>query len=771
MSKPKPGLGKGLVRTFATSVSQFPSHSHSHHHQGIITLAPVIGQHHYHSSASSASSPSSSTLHNAIPTGKNSVNGWPTSTSSSSSSTITLLPTWDQPNEIVLPYHPSSLNSYSSSSSSSRIRLKSNAAPVSGATIGIGSGQVGPASRRYSSISISPSAFLTSPIPPPTHSLFFDKSLSYQIHQPTATPPSPAQISLEALLNALEPTTPNSDFGFHPRNHSCNDIPPPPPPDPPSSPSPLPSASRSSSPNNQPIKGLRSVESHTVLSPNPLSPDTDSTSNQSTLFSSNSLLSLNDTANYGSAQALQEDSEDIVPSTYSSSLIFHLGCSGLPKERIALPPSKNIRRTPQPPRARNFPLPEVESPSASSLKSVGVGEDAYFARSDGLCIADGVGGWSRSASASKGSADAGRWSRLLTHFVEEEVADWWSGKEYYLVSTGESTAQAKGEDQRQGQSQKKGEEVNEEVDQPRKQAKTKAHGWARETWENRLNRNMSSSASVSSSPSSSSSPAAFAPATATPMTGEKTDGQRERRPIDPVEIMQRGFEKCLSCINAEGTHGSSTCLLALLHNSTLHIANLGDCCLLLIRKGEVVFRTQEMQHAFNFPLQVGTHSRDEPMKDAQRYDVGVKKGDVVILGSDGLMDNLFDEEILEIVLQFTSSSSSSSDSTSDQAQLPTPPSTPPSEVESRASISLPFSPQQVSEALCKKARSISELVTATTPFMCKAIEEGIDFVGGKKDDISVLVGVIGDKEEVSQDGAGQAQEGRSTMKGGLQLHL
>jgi len=47
-----------------------------------------------------------------------------------------------------------------------------------------------------------------------------------------------------------------------------------------------------------------------------------------------------------------------------------------------------------------------------------------------------------------------------------------------------------------------------------------------------------------------------------------------------------------------------------------------------------------MQHAFNFPLQLGTHSRDEPMKDAARYDVEVMKGDIVVLGSDGLMDNL-----------------------------------------------------------------------------------------------------------------------------------
>lgn len=44
-----------------------------------------------------------------------------------------------------------------------------------------------------------------------------------------------------------------------------------------------------------------------------------------------------------------------------------------------------------------------------------------------------------------------------------------------------------------------------------------------------------------------------------------------------------------------------------------------------------------------------------------------------------------------------------------------------------------FDPQSVSEALCAKAREISEQTGATTPFMERAIEEGIDFVGGKKD--------------------------------------
>lgn len=321
---------------------------------------------------------------------------------------------------------------------------------------------------------------------------------------------------------------------------------------------------------------------------------------------------------------------------YSSNLIFHLGAAGSPKDRPVAPPRRGRGGSePPPPRQRSFPLPEVTPPA--SLTSTAVGEDSYFARVDGVCVADGVGGWSRSG---KGPGDPGRWARLLTHYCEEEVARWWAGADEYLTDPGD---------------------------------------WKR----------------------------SFA-------------REKQRRPLDPVEIMQRGYEKCLSCAAAEGIYGSSTCLLALLHHSTLLVANLGDCSLLVVRRGEVVFRTSEMQHAFNFPLQLGTHSRDEPMKDAKRYDIGVEKEDVVIVGSDGLMDNLFDEDILETLSEFA------------------PPNQP--------SNLPPFSPQAVSEALCNRARDISETTTATTPFMMRAIEEGIDFVGGKRDDISVLVGVVGDRD-------------------------
>lgn len=43
---------------------------------------------------------------------------------------------------------------------------------------------------------------------------------------------------------------------------------------------------------------------------------------------------------------------------------------------------------------------------------------------------------------------------------------------------------------------------------------------------------------------------------------------------------------------------------------------------------------------FNFPIQLGTNSRDEPMKDAELSRYHVKRGDIVVMCTDGLVDNL-----------------------------------------------------------------------------------------------------------------------------------
>lgn len=204
--------------------------------------------------------------------------------------------------------------------------------------------------------------------------------------------------------------------------------------------------------------------------------------------------------------------------------------------------------------------------------------------------------------------------------------------------------------------------------------------------------------------------------------------------IDPVEILQQALERSIHESKLEGLLGSTTALIAILRNDELRIANLGDCCCSVIRGNDFIFRSEEQQHSFNYPVQIGTNSKSTPAKDAQRYSIKVQKDDIVILSSDGLADNLFDEDILEEVLKFTIDSREDSH--------------PPRTEKDGGWTQRPFTAQLISESLCLKARTVVEDQQAvTSPFSQRANEEGIHYVGGKNDDISVLVAIVGDQND------------------------
>ncbi|CAO1638238.1 unnamed protein product [Sympodiomycopsis kandeliae] len=512
------------------------------------------------------------------------------------------------------------------------------------------------------------------------------------------------------------------------------------------------------------------------------------------------------------------------------------------------------------------------------LRSVQVGEDAYFLRPDSLGIADGVGGW-----ATRPGANPAMFSRLLMHFCSVELSRY----DHLHEPT------------------KGGTRLSEQQDQQQQQ----------KYWD-----------------------------------------------VDPVDVMQRAWERCVRVSRHEGILGSSTALLAMLRGNQLRIANLGDCVLLIVRQGQLLFRSQEQQHSFNFPVQLGMmirkgtrdveqllegwsvaaakekanesssaksndetdydtpeseatirkHSRrlqraneemlggnreleaeekkreedglrrraefegrdmaefeaeleaskefdfdvnsgstsgnshhhthpysansnaagdvndvngdvsgsgfgvgmgldpsshettedgktiyvgvdddhpwDEPQRDCGRWTIRVEKGDIIIVASDGLVDNLFDDDILEEVQRFAPAPATPShhdneaetwsheheshysdslphdlrrDSGIDLAAMangfgPEPPSYP-----SQLSSCYPpstFSPQLLSEALCSRAKAISQDSKAIiSPFQQKATEEGLHYVGGKHDDISVLVAVVGEHQNRSDGEEGKEE--------------
>ncbi|KAI9307075.1 phosphatase 2C-like domain-containing protein [Cunninghamella echinulata] len=196
--------------------------------------------------------------------------------------------------------------------------------------------------------------------------------------------------------------------------------------------------------------------------------------------------------------------------------------------------------------------------------------------------------------------------------------------------------------------------------------------------------------------------------------------------VDPVYILQKSYEESMSLAEKEGIFGSCTACLAILRHDELRIANIGDCGISVIRHNDYIFRSEEQQHSFNFPYQLGTGSPDRP-KDAQAFNIKVEKNDIIIMGSDGLYDNLFDKEILSIIQSQVA-----------PYMLP------------GTNKHLKFEPQRLSDALASRAKAVSDnKCDIKSPFQKRAVHEGIYYQGGKADDISVVVAVVSDCEDSS----------------------
>ncbi|TPX43659.1 hypothetical protein SeMB42_g02301 [Synchytrium endobioticum] len=199
--------------------------------------------------------------------------------------------------------------------------------------------------------------------------------------------------------------------------------------------------------------------------------------------------------------------------------------------------------------------------------------------------------------------------------------------------------------------------------------------------------------------------------------------------VDPRIILQKSYDAVSEDAGKEGLVGSSTAVIVVLRDDELRITNLGDCGVMVIRDNESIFRTEEQQHSFNFPFQLGTGSHDTP-DDAQSFKVKVQEGDIVIVGSDGMFDNVFDEDVVDIVRSVTDKISVKHHGNSVQG------------ANSRLRLR-DIDPQRITDALISRAREVAEDTRfAASPFQSRAIQEGLYYQGGKLDDISVLAGVV-----------------------------
>ena len=79
----------------------------------------------------------------------------------------------------------------------------------------------------------------------------------------------------------------------------------------------------------------------------------------------------------------------------------------------------------------------------------------------------------------------------------------------------------------------------------------------------------------------------------------------------------------------------------------------GDSGFMLVRDGEVVFKSPVLQHFFDCPLQFGAcpdySESTDTAEDAAVFELAVQPGDVLLAGSDGLWDNCYDSELLQLL--------------------------------------------------------------------------------------------------------------------------
>jgi len=211
------------------------------------------------------------------------------------------------------------------------------------------------------------------------------------------------------------------------------------------------------------------------------------------------------------------------------------------------------------------------------------------------------------------------------------------------------------------------------------------------------------------------------------MAGCKHAAQQEGSNV-PVEILRQGFSNVQS-------QGSSTACVVCIEGNVLRVANLGDSGFYLLRKTEpvhdsgdrrsvaqlewtVVAATVEQLHSFNCPVQLGTSSSDTA-DSADLSAVEVEPGDITICCTDGLLDNVWEDEIVRLCADAFKEidSLAEEDVTADLKAK---------------------SVKALSNTLMETAFEFSESKVRRSPFEANAKRWGYRYRGGKMDDITCV---------------------------------
>ncbi|BAT86856.1 protein phosphatase 2C [Vigna angularis] len=171
--------------------------------------------------------------------------------------------------------------------------------------------------------------------------------------------------------------------------------------------------------------------------------------------------------------------------------------------------------------------------------------------------------------------------------------------------------------------------------------------------------------------------------------------------IKPAEVITRGAAETQ-------TPGSSAVLVAHFDGQVLHAANVGNTGFIIIRDGFIFKKSTPMFHEFNFPLQIV--KGHDPSALIEPYTIDLHDGDVIVTATNGLFDNLYEQEIASIISK---------------------------------SLQATLTPQEIAELLAVRAQDVGRSTSIRSPFSDAAQALGyVGCVGGKLDNVTVIVSLV-----------------------------
>ena len=238
------------------------------------------------------------------------------------------------------------------------------------------------------------------------------------------------------------------------------------------------------------------------------------------------------------------------------------------------------------------------------------------------------------------------------------------------------------------------------------------------------------------------------------------DDPTSHRIIAPAEVLAQAYER----VKEANIIGSSTACVALFDNvrHQLHFSNLGDSGIIVLRHIDsdvagslkrdrttpredrksdlrVAFVSQQQLRSFNHPYQFGwtgeelkdDESSFKTAADSCNTSIHIRRGDIIIMATDGLFDNVDIDDIAKIALEWEQKNGFIRGG--DIAAR-----------EKRWSMGNSMSVQscetlpELARSLCEKARENSLDSSVDSPFAILAKENDIMWSGGMPDDCTVV---------------------------------